>query len=121
MNPTLLLAIALLPLIASLLAGLAGKWIGRAGAAIATIAAVTASCLLSLFVLKQLVLDQVPNFDATVYSWLVTDGVHMQVGFLVDRLSALMMVVVTFVSLCVHIYTVGYMDDDPGYQRFFAY
>ena len=121
MNPILLLAIPMLPLIASLLAGLSGRWIGRAGAAIATIAGVTVSFLLSLFVLKQLVLDQVPSFDATVYSWLVTDGVHMQVGFLVDRLSALMMVVVSFVSLCVHIYTVGYMDDDPGYQRFFAY
>ncbi len=56
-----------------------------------------------------------------MYSWLVSDGVHMQVGFLVDRLSALMMVVVTFVSLCVHVYTIGYMHDDPGYQRFFSY
>jgi NADH-quinone oxidoreductase subunit L len=121
MTPTLLLAIPMLPLIAALLAGLAGKQIGRAGAALVTIAAVAISCLLSLFVLKQLLIDHVPNYQGTVYTWLVSDGVHMQVGFLIDRLTALMMAVVTFVSLCVHVYTVGYMDDDPGYQRFFAY
>src|ERR1022692_3740837 len=121
MNPTLLLAIPMLPLIAALLAGLAGKQIGRAGSALVTIAAVAISCLLSLFVLKQLLIDHVPNYQGTVYTWLVSDGVHMQVGFFIDRLTALMMAVVTFVSLCVHIYTVGYMDDDPGYQRFFAY
>jgi NADH-quinone oxidoreductase subunit L len=121
MNPTLLLAIPMLPLIAALLAGLAGKQIGRAGAALVTIAAVGISCLLSLFVLKQLLIDHVPNYQGTVYTWLVSDGVHMQVGFLIDRLTALMMAVVTFVSLCVHVYTIGYMDDDPGYQRFFAY
>jgi NADH-quinone oxidoreductase subunit L len=121
MNPTLLLAIPMLPLIAALLAGLAGKQIGRAGAAAVTITAVGVSCLLSLIVLKQLLLDQVPDYQGTVYTWLVSDGVRMQVGFLVDHLTALMMVVVTFVSFCVHVYTVGYMSDDPGYQRFFAY
>ena len=56
-----------------------------------------------------------------MYTWLVSDGVTIEVGFLIDRLSALMMVVVTFVSLMVHIYTIGYMHDDPGYQRFFSY
>src|SRR5665213_989624 len=121
MNPTLLLAIPMLPLIAALLAGLAGQQIGRQGAALVTIGAVGASCLLSLWVLKQLLIDHVPNYEGTVYTWLISDGVHMQVGCLIDRLSALMMVVVTFVSLCVHVYTVGYMDDDPGYQRFFSY
>jgi NADH-quinone oxidoreductase subunit L len=60
-------------------------------------------------------------FDGPVYTWLVSDGIQMQVGFLVDRLSALMMVIVTFVSLMVHIYTIGYMHDDPGYTRFFSY
>jgi len=104
-----------------LLAGLAGKRIGRAGAAAVTITAVGVSCLLSLYVLKQLIIDQVPDYQGTVYTWLLSDGVRMQVGFLVDHLSALMMVVVTFVSFCVHVYTVGYMSDDPGYQRFFAY
>ena len=121
MNPTLLLAIPMLPLIAAILAGLAGRQIGRAGAALATIAAVGLSCLLSVWVLKQLLIDHVPNYEGTVYTWLISDGVRMQVGFLVDRLTALMMVVVTFVSLCVHVYTVGYMRDDPGYQRFFSY
>jgi NADH-quinone oxidoreductase subunit L len=121
MNQTLLLAIPMLPLIAALIAGLAGKAIGRAAAATVTIGAVAVSCVLSCVVLKQLVVDQVPSYDGTVYTWLVSDGVHMQVGFLIDHLSALMMVVVTFVSLCVHVYTIGYMQDDPGYQRFFAY
>ena len=121
MNPTLLLAIPMLPLIAALLAGLAGKRIGRAGAAAVTITAVGVSCLLSLYVLRQLLVEQVPDYQGTVYTWLFSDGVRMQVGFLVDHLSALMMVVVTFVSFCVHVYTVGYMSDDPGYQRFFAY
>ena len=121
MNPNLLLAIPLLPLLAALLAGLAGKAIGRAGAAAVTIGAVAISCVLSCWVLEQMLVEQAPNFDGTVYTWLVSDGVRMQVGFLIDRLSALMMVVVTFVSLCVHVYTIGYMEDDPGYQRFFAY
>jgi len=121
MNPHLLLAIPMLPLLAALLAGLGGKLIGRGGAAALTIGAVGAACLLSCIVLRQLLLQQAPVFDGTVYTWLISDGVHMQVGFLIDRLSALMMVVVTFVSLCVHVYTIGYMDDDPGYQRFFAY
>src|ERR1700692_1773222 len=121
MNQNLLLAIPMLPLVAALIAGLAGKAIGRAGAAAVTIGAVALSCVLSCLMLKQLLLDQAPNFDGTVYTWLVSDGVRMQVGFLIDRLSVLMMVLVTFVSLCVHVYTIGYMSDDPGYQRFFAY
>jgi NADH-quinone oxidoreductase subunit L len=121
MNPTLLLLIPLLPLIASIVAGLFGKQIGRAGAHSVTIAAVGVSCALSLYVLKQSYFDGVPTYDGAVYEWLVTDGIRMQVGFLVDRLTALMMAVVTFVSLCVHVYTIGYMRDDPGYQRFFSY
>jgi NADH-quinone oxidoreductase subunit L len=121
MNPNLLLAIPMLPLAAALIAGLAGKLIGRTGAATLTIGAVGISCVLSCLVLKQMLVDQAPAYDGTVYTWLVSDGVRMQVGFLIDRLSALMMVVVTFVSLCVHVYTIGYMEDDPGYQRFFAY
>jgi NADH-quinone oxidoreductase subunit L len=121
MNPTLLLAIPVLPLAAAIVAGLWGRQIGRSGAAGITIAAVGISCLLSLFVLKQVLIDQVPSFQGTVYTWLLSDGVRMQIGFLIDHLTALMMVVVTFVSLCVHVYTIGYMSDDPGYQRFFAY
>src|SRR3984885_1965276 len=121
MNQTVLLAIPMLPLVAALIAGLAGKAIGRGGAAAVTIGAEAASCVLSCLVLQQMLAGQVANFDGTVYTWLVSDGVRMQVGFLIDRLSALMMVVVSFVSLCVHVYTIGYMSDDPGYQRFFAY
>ncbi len=121
MNPTVLIAIPLLPLLAALVAGLGGRVIGRAGASWVTCVAVGVSCVLSLLVLKQVCLDGAPSFDVPVYGWLVSDGVSMQVGFLIDRLSALMIAVVTFVSLCVHVYTVGYMADDPGYTRFFSY
>jgi NADH-quinone oxidoreductase subunit L len=114
------LEIVLAPLIAAILAGLAGRLIGRAGAHTVTILGVAISCGLSVYVLK-LLLDGMPVFNGPVYTWLVSDGLHMEVGFLIDKLSALMMVVVTFVSLMVHIYTIGYMHDDAGYQRFFSY
>src|SRR6202030_3997025 len=84
-------------------------------------AAVAISCGLSASVLKQIYWDGVPAYDAPVYTWLVSDGMHMEVGFLIDRLTTLMMVVVSFVSLCVHVYTIGYMADDEGYTRFFSY
>src|SRR6185437_11650385 len=121
LNPTLLASIPLLPLAAALLAGLAGKTIGRAASAAVAITGVAFACALSCVVLLQLTAGHAADYDGTLYTWLVTDGVHMQVGFLVDHLTVLMMVVVTFVSLCVHVYTIGYMHDDPGYQRFFAY
>src|SRR6201992_2891414 len=121
LNPTLLVLIPLLPLIAAFVAGVFGKVVGRAGAHTITILGVAASCVLSMYVLKQIVWDGVPTYNAPVYTWLISDGMKMDVGFLVDRLTALMMCVVTFVSLCVHVYTIGYMSDDPGYQRFFSY
>ena len=121
MNPNVLLAIPLLPLIAAILAGLAGKWIGRTGSHVVTIAAVGASFVLSAQIAWQLITGEVSVYNDTVYTWLVSDGIRMEVGFLVDQLSVLMMCVVTFVSLCVHIYTIGYMHEDPGYQRFFSY
>src|SRR5579859_7460652 len=121
MNPNLLLAIPLLPLVAAIVAGLGGRLIGRAGAHSVTCLAVGLSCVLSLIVLKQSWWDAAPVYDGPLYTWLVSDSMHMQVGFLVDRLTALMITVVTFVSLCVHVYTIGYMADDPGYTRFFSY
>src|SRR3954465_15685140 len=121
MNLTELVLIPLAPLIGALLAGLLGRVIGRVGAHTVTILSVAISCALSFHILKQIYLDGVPAFDGPVYSWLVTDSVKMDVGFLIDRLSTMMMVVVTFVSLCVHVSTIGYMSDDPGYQRFFSY
>src|ERR1700733_6818056 len=121
MNPSVLIAIPLLPLLAALIAGLAGRLIGRSGAHTFTCLAVGISCLLSLVVLKEIYWGGAPVYDAPVYTWLVSDGMHMEVGFLIDRLSALMMAVVTFVSLCVHVYTIGYMADDEGYTRFFSY
>jgi NADH-quinone oxidoreductase subunit L len=86
-----------------------------------TIAAVGASFVLSAQIAWQLITGEVSVYNDTVYTWLVSDGIRMEVGFLVDQLSVLMMCVVTFVSLCVHIYTIGYMHEDPGYQRFFSY
>jgi NADH-quinone oxidoreductase subunit L len=115
------LTIVLAPLIGAIIAGLFGRQIGRAGAHWLTILAVGLSCVLSMLVLKNIYWDGGPVENYTVYTWAVSDGLHMNVGFLIDRLTALMMVVVTFVSLAVHIYTVGYMADDPGYQRFFSY
>ena len=115
------LAIVLAPLIGAILAGLFGKVIGRSGAHWVTILGVATSFVLSVFVFKYLVIDGGEPFNGPVYTWMVSDGINMQVGFLVDRLTTLMLLVVTFVSLMVHIYTVGYMSDDPGYQRFFSY
>ena len=115
------LTIALAPLAAAVIAGLFGRSIGKAGAHGVTILGVGISCVLSFYVLYQILFNGQAPFNGAVYTWLVSDGVTMDVGFLIDRLSAMMMVVVTFVSLMVHIYTIGYMHDDPGYQRFFSY
>ncbi|MCZ6716883.1 MAG: NADH-quinone oxidoreductase subunit L [Gammaproteobacteria bacterium] len=115
------LTIVLAPLLAAIVTGLFGRQIGRAGAHWLTILAVALSCGLSLYVLKGIVADGDPVFNGSVYTWADIDGLHMEVGFLIDRLTALMMAVVSFVSLMVHIYTIGYMRDDPGYQRFFSY
>jgi len=115
------LTIVLAPLAAAIIAGLAGKKIGRAGAHWVTIIGVGISCALSLLVLKNMFWGGAEAENISVYTWAVTDGLRMEVGFLVDRLTALMMCVVTFVSLMVHIYTIGYMHEDPGYQRFFSY
>ena len=115
----LLLTVPLAPLAGALIAGLAGKWVGRRGAHFFTILGVFIA-----FVCSCLVLAQVANgarFNATIYEWMVLGKLVMEVGFLVDGLTAMMMVVVTFVSLMVHVYTIGYMDGDPGYQRFFSY
>ena len=118
---TVLLLIPLLPLVGSAVAGLFRHQVGRAGAHWITILAVAGSAALSAYVAWQVFFNGLPTMDYTVYTWAVTDGITFEVGFLIDSLSALMMTVVTFVSLMVHIYTIGYMHDDPGYQRFFSY
>ncbi len=115
------LAIVLCPLVAAIVAGLFGGLIGRTGAHTITILGVGVSFVLSLMVLKAQAFDGAPAFNGSIYTWALVDGIQMEVGFLIDRLSALMMVVVTSVSLMVHIYTIGYMHDDTGYQRFFSY
>ncbi len=120
-SQNLLLIIALAPLFGAVVAGLFGARIGRAGAHTVTILGVALSCALSCYVLYALVWGGAPNFNQNVYTWFEVGGYSAHIGFLVDRLSAMMMVVVTFVSLLVHVYTIGYMADDPGYQRFFAY
>ena len=115
------LTIVLAPLIACIIAGLFGKAIGRVGAQSVTISGVAISCALSFYVLYQQLFGGMPTFNGTVYTWLLSDGLQLNVGFLIDHLSAMMMAVVSFVSLMVHIYTIGYMADDDGYQRFFSY
>ncbi|MHC8441379.1 MAG: NADH-quinone oxidoreductase subunit L [Candidatus Eutrophobiaceae bacterium] len=118
---TLCLLIVLLPLAGSLLAGLCGKRLGCVGSHRVTIVGMALSSLLSMWVYKLIVVDRVPVLDTTIYIWGSLSGVSFQVGFLVDALTATMMVVVTFVSWMIHIYSIGYMRGDPGYQRFFSY
>jgi len=115
----ILLAIVLAPLFGAIIAGLFP--VSRRVAHSVTIAGVGLSFVLSLYVFKYIVMGGHEPYNQTVYTWLSSGGLNIQVGFLIDSLSALMMVVVTFVSWMVHIYTIGYMHDDPGYQRFFSY
>ena len=115
------LAIPLASLFGAIAAGLFGKQIGRTGAHWVTSLGVATSFVLSLVVLKDVVMDGAAIYNQSVYTWMVSDGIHFEVGFLIDSLTALMITVVTGVSLMVHIYTIGYMSDDPGYQRFFSY
>jgi len=116
---TLYLTVPLAPLAGAVVAGLFGRLIGRTAAHVVTILGVATAFLASLLVFQDV---QAGNtFNGTVYTWLTSGNVSLEIGFLIDRLTVMMMLVVTFVSLCVHIYTIGYMHDDPGYQRFFSY
>ncbi len=116
-----LLVIALAPLLGSIVAGFFGKQVGRAGAHWVTILGVAVSCALSMQVLWQLVVQHADPFNQNIYTFFQVGGYSAHVGFMVDNLTAMMMVVVTFVSLLVHVYTIGYMAEDPAYQRFFSY
>ncbi len=123
-SPNLYLAIALAPLLGAVLAGLfgtgfLGRQVGRRTSHMITIALVAFSAVGSVLVLLD-VLNGL-RYDGTVYTWMMLGQAKLEIGFLIDPLSALMMVVVTSVSLMVHIYTIGYMSEDPGYQRFFSY
>ena len=118
---TTLLLIPLLPLGGAVLAGLFRNQVGRVGSHTVTILGVGLSFALSVWLLVQQVNGSLGTVNMTVYTWMVSDGIRFQVGFLIDHLTTLMMCVVTFVSWMVHIYTIGYMRDDPGYQRFFSY
>src|SRR5688572_5323199 len=120
-SKTVLLAIVLAPLLGAIIAGLFRRQVGRAGAHWVTILGVAASFAMSAYVLWQLVGQGASPFNENVYTWFQVGGIEAHVGFMVDKLSAMMMVVVTFVSLLVHIYTIGYMAEDDGYQRFFSY
>ncbi|EQD53424.1 proton-translocating NADH-quinone oxidoreductase, chain L [mine drainage metagenome] len=116
---TLTLWIVLAPLLAALVTGLAGSHLGRRLTHALTITGVTVSCALSFWLLLRVLAGA--RLDAPVYTWMVSGGIPFQIGFLVDPLSALLALVVTFVSLAVHVYSIGYMADDPGDIRFFAY
>jgi NADH-quinone oxidoreductase subunit L len=119
LNQTLLLTIVLAPLLGSIIAGLLGHKIGKVWSHRASIYGVGIAFVLSVWVLKLVVGGE--TYNQQVYQWLQAGSLSLEVGFMIDSLTALMMVVVTFVSLMVHIYTVGYMHDDDGYTRFFSY
>jgi NADH-quinone oxidoreductase subunit L len=121
LSKSVLVAVVLAPLIGALLAGLFGRRIGRVGAHSATILGVGISCALSCYVLWQLVAQGASPFNENLYTFFDVAGYDAHIGFMIDKLTAMMMVVVTFVSLLVHVYTIGYMAEDPGYQRFFSY
>ena len=123
---TLLLVAALTPLVGAILVGLFGTQflgakLGRKAAHRITILGVFISFVVSCMVAQQAFEESGPIFNQAIYTWAVSDGIKFDIGFLIDRLTVTMMLVVTFVSLMVHIYTIGYMQEDPGYQRFFAY
>ncbi len=115
---TLYLIVPLAPLAGALIAGLFGWFIGRAWSHRVTIIGVAISLLASWQVFQDVQAGH--TFNGSVYTWLTSGGMSFEIGFLIDKLSAMMMLVVTFVSLMVHIYTIGYMEEDAGYQRFFA-
>jgi NADH-quinone oxidoreductase subunit L len=115
----LLLIVPFAPLLGALIAGLFGRFIGRTASHRITIGLMIVSCVGAFMVLHDVMNGY--RFNGNLYTWMVSDGVQFNVGFLIDSLSAMMMVVVTFVSLMVHIYTIGYMHEDPGYSRFFSY
>ena len=124
LNASTLLAVPLAPLVGALLAGilgtkLGGNWIGRRLSHFLTILGVLVAFILSAQTLIK-VIDGA-RFNETIYTWMVVGGLKMEVGFMVDGLTAMMMCVVTFVSLMVHLYTIGYMEEDEGYNRFFSY
>lgn len=121
MLKALCLTVVLAPLAGSIMAGLFGKTIGRKGAQWAAILGVGIALLASMAAFYVYHQAGGHTYDMTLYTWGVAGGINMQIGFMIDALSLLMMLVVTFVSLMVHIYTIGYMEDDPGYQRFFSY
>src|SRR5678815_5306738 len=120
LSPALLTVVPMAPLVGAIVAGLFGKPIGRAGAHTVTILGVLVSFLISAWVLFAVAVDGA-RFNGTVYEWMRVGALRMEIGFLIDGLTAMMMAVVSFVSLMVHVYTIGYMADDPGYQRFFSY
>ncbi len=113
--------IPLAPLLASIAAGLFGRQLGRVNSHRATIGGVGIAFLLSVYAFFVVIVGGAEPFNETLYTWMVSGNLHFEIGFLVDNLTVMMMLVVTFVSLMVHIYTIGYMQDDPGYQRFFSY
>jgi NADH-quinone oxidoreductase subunit L len=117
----LIYALILFPLLGAVLAGVFGRLIGRAGAHWVTIIGVAIAFVLACVVFKQQVIDGMPSANFNAYTWALSGNFSFNVGFLIDHLTATMLLVVTFVSLLVHIYSVGYMRGDDGYQRFFSY
>ena len=117
----LLTAIILPPLLGAILAGVFGTIIGRIASHLLTILGVLVSFIASCIIFKNFVFDHQATQNVIAYTWGTSGAFHFNVGFLIDNLTATMLVVVTSVSLLVHVYSVGYMRGDAGYQRFFSY
>ncbi|MDO8954079.1 MAG: NADH-quinone oxidoreductase subunit L [Gammaproteobacteria bacterium] len=111
----------LAPLLGCLIAGILGKVIGIRATNVVTVGLMAVSFGLSLYFFNEIVIDNVPALNFNCFSWALIDGINFNVGFLIDTMTVFMMVIVNFVSLLVHIYSMGYMKGDPGYQRFFSY
>jgi NADH-quinone oxidoreductase subunit L len=125
LSASTLLWVPLAPLVGSVLAGVlgtqfGGNVIGRRASHCVTILGVLIAFIVSVMTLKSVAMDGA-RLNETLYTWMVVGGLKMEIGFLIDGLSAMMMCVVTFVSLMVHLYTIGYMEEDEGYNRFFSY
>ena len=109
------------PLASAILVGFFGKKVGKNFTNFLAIGGVVISTILSFYLVYELVFNDRPGLNKNLYTWIASGEFQFQIGFLIDRLTVVMMTVVTFVSCMVHVYTIGYMKDDPGYHRFFSY
>ncbi|HVV68723.1 MAG TPA: NADH-quinone oxidoreductase subunit L [Gammaproteobacteria bacterium] len=118
---TVVLIVIFVPLLGAAIAGIGGKLIGRSGAHWVTILGIAIAFCGALYLFGKMIVQGMPAYNTSLYTWAISGSIQLNVGFLIDRLTVVMMLTVTFVSLLVHIYSIGYMEGDSGYQRFFSY